>query len=68
MSSPANQQEFEKYGAVAVRLAMLIGAVVDAQEVLDTSCGRAKSYATAWKNPKMGAEMIRIMDKFPEVS
>ena len=47
---------------------MPISTVVDAQEVLDTSCGRAKSYATAWKNPKMGAEMIRIMDKFPEVS
>lgn len=68
VSCSANQHDLEKYGAVAVRLAMLIGALVDAQDTSDKVYGRAKSYATAWTSFEQGAEMTRIIDQFPEVS
>ncbi|KAI0842739.1 hypothetical protein F5Y06DRAFT_304448 [Hypoxylon sp. FL0890] len=69
VASSSNQEEFERYGAVAVRLAMLVGALVDAQEVWNKKLGhgRSKSYATAWRNPKQGEEVQRIVDNlFPE--
>lgn len=49
VASAKNQAEFEKYGAVAVRLAMLVGALVDAQEAWNRELGHSpsKSYATA---------------------
>jgi hypothetical protein len=64
VASAKNQDEFEKYGAVAVRLAMLVGALVDAQEAwnMELGYGPSKSYATAWHNPKQGQELRRILD------
>jgi hypothetical protein len=62
----ADNVQFRKYGAVAVRLAMLIGGVVDAQDDLSDE-GISKSFATAWSSPEMGAEMTKILDGFPEV-
>jgi len=61
-----NGSELETYGATAIRLAMLIGGVVDAQEMLDSQ-GPAKSFATAWNSPTAAAEMERILKGFPEV-
>ncbi|KAL7625008.1 hypothetical protein AAE478_004222 [Parahypoxylon ruwenzoriense] len=69
VASARNQDEFEQYGAVAVRLAMLVGALVDAQESWNKDLGRgpSKSYATAWRNTQQGEEMRRIIDNlFPE--
>ncbi|KAL4998839.1 putative polyketide synthase [Aspergillus recurvatus] len=66
VSSSASQEDFAKYGAVAVRLAMLIGALVDAQDASDEIYGRAKSYATAWNSAEQGADLSRIIDQFPE--
>ncbi|KAL8709501.1 MAG: hypothetical protein Q9220_005743 [cf. Caloplaca sp. 1 TL-2023] len=63
ISSSSNQSDIEKYGAVAIRLAMLIGAIVDAQEV---SSGHAKSYAVAWNTPDQGTQMMQIVEDFPE--
>jgi hypothetical protein len=40
VASASNRQEFHKYGAVAVRLAMLVGALIDAQEVWDKGLSR----------------------------
>lgn len=68
VSCSATQKDFEKYGAVAVRLAMLIGALVDAQDESDKIHGRSKSYATAWNTPEQGSNLTRILDHFPEVS
>lgn len=67
VSCSASQGDYERYGAVAVRLAMLIGAVVDAQDMSDEVDNRAKSYATAWNSPEQGNDLDRIMDRFPEV-
>ena len=69
VASAKNQDEFEKYGAVAVRLAMLVGALVDAQEAWNRELGHgpSKSYATAWRNAEQGQDMRRIIDSlFPQ--
>ncbi|KAI9661817.1 MAG: Type I Iterative PKS [Bathelium mastoideum] len=64
VASAKNQDEYEKYGAVAVRLAMLVGALVDAQEAWNRELGHgeSKSYAMAWRNVKQGQEMRRIIE------
>ena len=67
VSSSSDQAAFRRNGAVAVRLAMLIGALVDAQDASDRLHGRSKSFAVAWTSPDMAAELVRILDGFPEV-
>nr|AMJ52084.1 lijE [Ascomycota sp. F53] len=69
VASSNNQDEFEKYGKVAVRLAMLVGALVDAQEAWSKELGQgpSKSYATAWRNAKQEQELRQIIDNhFPQ--
>ncbi|MCJ1386714.1 hypothetical protein MMC17_009840 [Xylographa soralifera] len=69
VASSSSQDEFQKNGVVAVRLAMLVGALVDAQEAWNKEQGRghSKSYATAWHNAEQGEKMARIIDSlFPE--
>lgn len=69
VSSSFNRQDFEKYGAAAMRMAMLIGALLDAREVWDKDIGKGKSvsYATAWRNAKQHGDMTRIVSSlFPE--
>lgn len=66
VSSSKNKEQFQKYGAVALRIGMLIGMVVDAQE-LSPVTGESKSLAVAWTSSKGGEEAIRILNKFPEV-
>lgn len=65
VSSAGSQAQFQRYGSVAVRLAALIGAIVDAQEVQD---GVSKSFATAWNSSEKRIEMARILQQFPEVN
>ncbi|PVH94018.1 putative polyketide synthase [Periconia macrospinosa] len=64
VASAKNHDEFKQYGAVAVRLAMLTGALVDAQEVWNNELGHGKSasYATAWRNAQQGQQLQRIID------
>lgn len=63
VASAHNRQELEKYGSVAVRLAMLLGALVDARNVWDTSRGKGSSasLAVAWISPKQGEDVQRIL-------
>ena len=67
ISSSADQAAFRYNGAVALRLAMLIGALVDAQDASDRLHGRSRSFAAAWASPAMAAELVRVLDCFPEV-
>jgi hypothetical protein len=60
-------QDIERYGSTAIRLAMIIGGIVDAQETLN-SHGSSKSLATAWNSPKAESELKAILEQFPEVS
>ncbi|KAH8594185.1 hypothetical protein B0O99DRAFT_687826 [Bisporella sp. PMI_857] len=64
VASASNQQEFQEYGAVAVRLAMLIGALIDAQEEWDKGSGKGSSasYAIAWRGEKQEEDMTRIIN------
>lgn len=67
VAKSSDQAAFRRNGAVAVRLAMLIGALVDAQDASDRLHGRSKSFAAAWTSPAMAAELVRVLDGFPEV-
>ena len=66
VSSAGNQAQFQQYGAVAVRLAVLIGAMVDVQDVLGKH-GESKSFATVWNPRESKTEMTNILQQFPEV-
>lgn len=63
VSSAGNQAQFQQYGAVAVRLAALIGALVDASD----KPGKSTSFATVWNSRETKTEMSRILQQFPEV-
>ena len=68
-SGSSNRQDFEKYGAAAMCMAMFIGALLDAREVWDKGIGKGKSvsYATAWRNTKQHEDLTRIVSSlFPE--
>lgn len=65
VASAHNRQDFHKYGAVAVRLAMLAGALTDAREAQDRASpsGGSVSFATAWVGQKQGDELRRIVQE-----
>ncbi|RYP78383.1 hypothetical protein DL771_000568 [Monosporascus sp. 5C6A] len=64
VSSAESKADFETYGAVAIRLGLLIGLVVDAQ---DASSGlkASKSLSAAWNSAQAKEEMLRILEDFP---
>ncbi|KAL9094756.1 MAG: hypothetical protein Q9165_003027 [Trypethelium subeluteriae] len=64
VASAHNRGELEKYGSVAVRLAMLLGAMVDAHNVWDTARGKGDtvSLAVAWVSPEQGEEVAHVID------
>lgn len=66
VSSSTNKVQFQENAATAVRLAMLIGGIVDAEEILGRHKA-SKSLATVWNSPSTKAEMTRILKEFPEV-
>ncbi len=68
VSCSADQAQLRHYSAVAVRLAMLVGALVDAQDGSAENQGGSKSFSVAWNAPAAGAEMTEILKSFPEVS
>jgi hypothetical protein len=64
-----NAKEIDDYGAVAVRLAMAGGALIDAQDEWSKKEGQgpSKSFATAWRTAEQRQEMERVVDDlFPE--
>lgn len=67
VSCSSDEHGLKRYGAAVIRLAMLIGAIVDAQDASDDVRGRAISYTLAWASEEQGAEMRRIIDEYPEV-
>ncbi|KAJ0115250.1 Conidial yellow pigment biosynthesis polyketide synthase [Diaporthe amygdali] len=69
VASAGNQDELDNYGSVAVRLAVVGGALIDAQDAWNTDLGLgpSKSYASAWRNETQREDMYRIVDGlFPE--
>ncbi|KAL6230185.1 hypothetical protein BDW75DRAFT_245050 [Aspergillus navahoensis] len=65
VATATSKAQFEQSAATAIRLATLIGAFVDAQEI----CGphkASKSLATVWNSPSAKEEMTRILNEYPE--
>lgn len=67
VSCAGNKEQFQKYGAAAIRLGMLIGIVVDVQDS-SGELERSKSLTAAWNSVEKGEEMLRILKTFPNVS
>ncbi len=67
VSSSANRVELQNYGSVAIRLAMLIGAVVDARDIAAGPDGKSKSLSLAWDSNETAIELMRIVKSSPEV-
>ena len=67
VSCSRNLEELEKYGAVAIRLAMLIGAVVDAQDAMSEH-GPSGSIAASWTSPGAISDLAAVLKAFPDVS
>jgi hypothetical protein len=67
VSSAGNKADFLKFAAVAVRLGLLIGMVVDARDAA-TDLGPSKSLTTAWNSAEKAEETKRILKGFTHVS
>ncbi|KND88239.1 Conidial yellow pigment biosynthesis polyketide synthase [Tolypocladium ophioglossoides CBS 100239] len=65
VSSAGNRAEFETYGAVAIRLGMLIGMAVDVQDAT-TELKASKSLGTYWSSVQAKEEMLHILEDFPD--
>ncbi|RKU46329.1 Type I Iterative Polyketide synthase (PKS) [Coniochaeta pulveracea] len=64
LSVSRNEEDIKVHGANAIRLAMLIGGIVDVQGMLDDH-GPAVSLATAWTSAHGSQEMERVVDDSP---
>ncbi|KNG91356.1 putative polyketide synthase [Aspergillus nomiae NRRL 13137] len=62
VSAASNQEELRKYGAVALRLATLMGAIGDAQEREE----EYTSLATVWKSADLEKRLPLILKPFAE--
>ncbi|KAL4934951.1 hypothetical protein BDV06DRAFT_229280, partial [Aspergillus oleicola] len=59
VASSHSRAEFEQYGAAAIRLSMMVGAVLDAQ---DAWHGAAKSYVASWRTAEQGEQLQHSID------
>lgn len=66
VATAINKAQFEQSATTAIRLATLIGAFVDAQEISGPH-KTSKSLATVWNSPGAKEEMTRILNEYPEV-
>lgn len=66
ISCARKQSSFEKYGSVAIRIAMLCGLVVDTQNHMEEG-SQATSLATVWHSPEARDRMVEALEKFPQV-
>lgn len=68
VSSAGSKEQFAQYGAVAIRLGMLIGMVADMDaEQTDAKVAASKCVSMEWDSAKSHEEMLRILKEFPEV-
>lgn len=68
VSSSSTLSEVQKHGAVAIRLAMLVGAVGDAEDLSRNPEERALSFSSFWKSAKLHNVMLDTLGAIPEVS
>jgi hypothetical protein len=56
--------QLDQYGRVAIRLAMLIGAIVDAVDHT-SALGDAVSYSVSWNHPRLREHIYRTLQSHP---
>ncbi|KAI8949449.1 putative polyketide synthase [Xylaria longipes] len=63
VASSHNRRDFEKYGAAALRIGVMMAALVGACEEWSKGLGKggSVSLATAWRTPRQGEDMARII-------
>ncbi|KAJ5140775.1 hypothetical protein N7448_004183 [Penicillium atrosanguineum] len=69
IASAKTAKEVDEYGSVAVRVAMIGGALIDAQDEWSKKqgLGPSKSFAAAWRTDAQKQDMERVVDGlFPE--
>lgn len=66
VSCSTSKTQFSTFGATAIRLAVLIGGLVDAEDARDNK-GKSGSLAAVWKSHQSQLEMTQILKRFPEV-
>ena len=67
VSCASSQEEFQRYAAVAIRLGLLAGMVVDGHDAV-SELGPSKSISVAWSSEDKKQEMRHILEGFPQVS
>jgi hypothetical protein len=65
VSAAKNKVDFQRLGAVAIRLAAMVGALVDAEDERGTY-GPSKSCSVAWSKAEHEQELKAILEAFPE--
>lgn len=68
VSSSSTIAEVKKYGAVAIRLAMIVGAVGEAEDLSREPEQRALSFSPFWKSTALYDVMLDALKAVPEVS
>lgn len=68
VSSSSTLSELQRYGAVAIRLAMLVGAVGDAEDLSRSPEQRSLSFSPFWKSKELHSVMMDTLGAVPEVS
>ncbi|KAH8693374.1 thiolase-like protein [Phaeosphaeriaceae sp. PMI808] len=66
VASSATLSELEKHGAPAIRMAMAIGSLVDAEDAIDNGGLKRQSLAVGWASPAAEAELGTILEQFLE--
>ncbi|KAI1354706.1 putative polyketide synthase [Xylaria sp. FL0043] len=65
VAASASKADLERHGAVAIRLGLLIGMVVDAQEA-SSDLNVSKSLRAGWNSTQTKDEMMEIIKEFPD--
>jgi hypothetical protein len=69
VASSESLQRLASHGTVAIRLAMALGAVVDAEDHhTDSTQGYWKSFAVGWHSPEASVRFTNVIDACPQVS
>lgn len=66
VATSENKADFERYGAVAIRLSLLVGMVVDAREA-SSELNVSKSLRVGWNSTQSKEEMMSIIREHPNV-
>jgi hypothetical protein len=67
-ASSSSRSQIQHHGAVAIRLAMLVGAVVDKQDSAGGPDDEAVSLSVAWGLNEAESRVKKLLAQFPEVS